>query len=133
MMKEEVTDLEHREDDRHIGTHIVADFWHCKYKDSAEALTKILINAAHASNATVLGSVSHQFEPEGATSLILLAESHISAHTWPEYDYIAIDIFTCGRNMEPEDAIDYLEKRLKPEKIDKRTVIRGKDKRDNKR
>lgn len=122
----------HREAQDHVGTHIVADFWRCDFKDNAEELNAILINAAHASNATVMGSVAHQFDPEGSTALVLLAESHISAHTWPEYGYIAIDIFTCGSNMRPEEAIAYLEKRLKPEKVEKKTVLRGKETADDK-
>ncbi|MFQ5705240.1 MAG: adenosylmethionine decarboxylase [Gemmatimonadales bacterium] len=62
---------------------------------------------AHA-NATLLHQVSHQFSPQGATALALLAESHISIHTWPELGYAAVDIFTCGRHAMPDQACEYL-------------------------
>ena len=128
-----IVKIAHREDKKRIGTHIVADFWDCDFNDNADHLRKLLINAAHVSNATVLGSVVHQFEPEGSTALVLLAESHISAHTWPEYGYIAIDIFTCGHNMKPEVAIDYLKAALKPKKIQKHTLSRGEDKKNDRK
>ena len=60
------------------------------------------------SNATVLNLISNKFEPQGVTAIALLAESHISVHTWPESNYCAVDIFTCGRNMMPELASQYL-------------------------
>ena len=122
-----MNDLEHREDKTYIGTHIVSDMWGCQTKLNAEYLRELLINAAHASNARILDSSVYQFEPEGETALLLLAESHISAHTWPEYDYIAIDIFTCGHNMKPDLAIDYLEKALKPTRIETKTIKRGEE------
>lgn len=123
---------EHREATKHIGTHIISDMWGCDFDDSAEKLTTFLINAAHASNSRILDISSHQFEPSGSTALLLLAESHISAHSWPEYDYIAIDIFTCGKNMQPELAIDYLEKALKPKRIETKKIVRGYDGKNNK-
>ena len=116
----------HRETNKHIGTHLVADFWDCDYKYDAERLCHLLINAAHVSNSTVLGSTFYQFEPTGCTALILLAESHISAHTWPEYNYIAIDIFTCGKNMKPQLAVEYLRSCLKPGRVEMETIRRGK-------
>ena len=59
-------------------------------------------------NATVLNLISNKFEPQGVTAIALLAESHISIHTWPESHYSAVDIFTCGQNMMPELASQYL-------------------------
>ena len=59
-------------------------------------------------NATVLNLISNKFEPQGVTAIALLAESHISIHTWPESNYSAVDIFTCGQNMMPELASQYL-------------------------
>ena len=57
---------------------------------------------------TLLQLVSHQFEPQGVTALALLAESHMSIHTWPENGYAAIDVFTCGRTATPEAACAFL-------------------------
>jgi S-adenosylmethionine decarboxylase len=119
---------EHTEDNNHIGRHLVSDMWHCKkLVDNVELLEKIMLNACHVANATILGVSSHKFEPQGVTVMVLLAESHISLHSWPEYNYVAIDVFTCGQNMDPKAAIDYLENRLKPSKIETRKIIRGKN------
>ena len=68
----------------------------------------ILSRAAKLANATVLNLISNKFEPQGVTVIALLAESHISIHTWPESNYSAVDIFTCGKNMMPELASQYL-------------------------
>jgi S-adenosylmethionine decarboxylase len=126
---EEIEHVEdHAEDTNHIGRHLVSDMWNCKkLSDNVEPLEKIMLNACHVANATILGVSSHKFEPQGVTVMVLLAESHISLHSWPEYDYVAIDVFTCGQNMNPQAAIDYLEERLKPSKIETRKIIRGKN------
>ena len=58
--------------------------------------------------ATVLNLISNKFEPQGVTAIALLAESHLSIHTWPEAHYSAVDIFTCGQNMKPEMSCKYL-------------------------
>ncbi|MFO0920420.1 MAG: adenosylmethionine decarboxylase [Candidatus Saccharimonadales bacterium] len=121
-----VADEEHTEDDRHIGRHLVSDMWKCqKLADDVESLEKIILNACHVANATILGVSSHKFEPQGVTVMVLLAESHISLHSWPEYNYVAIDVFTCGKDMDPQSAIDYLENCLKPEKVETKKIIRG--------
>lgn len=74
-----------------------------------EAMTQ----AADASGATLLGMVSHKFEPQGVTAVVLLSESHLSIHTWPEHGYAAIDAFTCGDHTNPEEACRSLRKALK--------------------
>jgi S-adenosylmethionine decarboxylase len=118
-------DFVHRESNDYIGTHILADFWGCRFNDGAETLMALLVNAAHASDARVIGTLVKQFDPQGATALVLLAESHISAHTWPEYDYIAFDIFTCGKSMNPQLAVEYLEKRFRPLRVEIKNIHRG--------
>ena len=67
-----------------------------------------LNNAAKLANAKVLNLVSNKFEPQGVTAIALLAESHLSIHTWPEVHYSAVDIFTCGQNMKPDLSCKYL-------------------------
>lgn len=63
-----------------------------------------LIVAAEAAGATLLQVSTHKFEPQGVTGFALLAESHISIHTWPEYEFAAIDSYTCGEHTNPESA-----------------------------
>ena len=72
--------------------------------DDEEFIKNALILAAEAAGATLLQVVTHKFDPQGVTGFALLAESHISIHTYPEYGYAAIDSFTCGEHTNPESA-----------------------------
>lgn len=97
-----------------IGQHLVAELCDCNknlINDRQFVETAISIAVAK-SGATLLKYIDHVFEPQGLTSLALLSESHISFHSYPEYDYAAVDIFTCG-NCSPEIALDYLSKAFK--------------------
>ena len=84
-----------------------------------------LNRAAKLAKATVLNLISNKFEPQGVTAIALLAESHISIHTWPESKYSAVDIFTCGQNMKPELASKYLIDTLKAEEHFLRVIKRN--------
>ncbi len=80
-----------------IGRHVLVDFFDCAERADADGLTLRLTAAAEAAGATILGGGQHDFaENDGATAFLMLAESHISAHTWPEHGVVAIDIFICG-------------------------------------
>ena len=72
-----------------------------------------MTKAAEAANATLLSISSKKFDPQGVTAVVLLSESHLSIHTWPEYGYAAIDAFTCGDRTDPEKACDFLLKTFK--------------------
>ena len=94
----------------HQSKHLLLELYRCdseKLNDES-FLRSILNRAAKLANATVLNLISNKFEPQGVTAIALLAESHISIHTWPESNYSAVDIFTCGQNMMPELASQYL-------------------------
>ncbi|HEX7056262.1 MAG TPA: adenosylmethionine decarboxylase, partial [Bacilli bacterium] len=84
-----------------------------------------LVEAAEASGATVLSVQSKQFEPQGATVLVMLSESHLSIHTYPEKGFAAIDCYTCGETVDPQVAVDCLVSVLKPEKVYAKKLIRG--------
>ena len=68
---------------------------------------------------------SKQFEPQGATVLVMLSESHLSIHTYPERGFAAIDCYTCGETVDPQLAIDYLVSVLRPEKVFAKKLTRG--------
>ena len=100
-------------DDRkmsHQSKHLLLELYRCDYeKLNDESFLRCTLNkASKLAKATVLNLISNKFEPQGVTAIALLAESHISIHTWPESHYSAIDIFTCGQNMLPELASQYL-------------------------
>ena len=90
--------------------HYLLELYRCDYEklNDESFLRCTLNNAAKLANAKVLNLVSNKFEPQGVTAIALLAESHLSIHTWPEEHYSAVDIFTCGQNMRPEISCKYL-------------------------
>lgn len=67
-----------------------------------------MVGAAKAANATIVDVSFHEFNPFGISGMVIIAESHLSIHTWPEYNYAAVDIFTCGDVINPGDAARYL-------------------------
>jgi S-adenosylmethionine decarboxylase len=108
-----------------LGIHLIADFWFGKKIEDPKELKKILIEAAKKSGNVPLKFSYHKFNPHGLTGVLLLAESHIAFHSWPEFGYLAIDIFSCGKNAKPEEALKYLKKVLKPNKIEVSVIKRG--------
>ena len=104
---------------------MIAEFWNGKVIENEKELKEILIKAVKKANCIPLKTVIHKFKPQGITGVVLLAESHIALHSWPEYDYIAIDIFTCGDRALPEKALDYLNAVLKPQKVEIQKIDRG--------
>ncbi len=109
----------------YAGIHIIAEFWGGKIIEDTKKIKDILIKTAEVSRNTSLGVKIHKFFPQGVTAFILLAESHISIHTWPERNYVAIDIFSCGKNSQPYKGLDYLKEEFRPEKTRIQEIRRG--------
>jgi len=111
----------------HQSKHLLLELYRCdREKLNDESFLRcILSRAAKLVNATVLNLISNKFEPQGVTAIALLAESHISIHTWPESNYSAVDIFTCGKNMLPELASQSLIEALKAEEHFLRVIERN--------
>ena len=95
-----------------VGRHCILELYQCDHaKLNDEAFIRTTITAsAKIAGATLINLVTHSFKPQGVTGLALLAESHISIHTWPEIGYAAIDVFTCGDHTMPEKACKLLSK-----------------------
>lgn len=110
-----------------IGKHILAEFYGCSGEDldNPELLEINMIAAANEAKATVCNVSTHEFEPQGFTCLLLLAESHMSIHTYPELGYAALDFFTCGNEADPELALEYLISVLKPVDVEINRFERG--------
>ncbi len=115
-----------KKEDEHkpLGRHIIADFFGSKNIDDPDYIEKALRDAAAASGATVLGYKFHRFSPQGVTGYLLLAESHISIHTWPEHGYAAIDVFTCG-DMDPRPAFLLMKERFDSSSFKTVEIMRG--------
>ena len=111
----------------HQSKHLLLELYRCNYeKLNDESFLRCTLNrASKLAKATVLNLISNKFEPQGVTAIALLAESHISIHTWPESNYSAVDIFTCGQNMLPELASQYLIEALKAEEHSLRVIERN--------
>jgi S-adenosylmethionine decarboxylase len=111
----------------HQSKHLLLELYRCdSEKLNDESFLRCTLNrAAKLAKATVLNLISNKFEPQGVTAIALLAESHISIHTWPESNYSAVDIFTCGQNMMPELASQYLIESLMAEEHSLRLIERN--------
>ena len=111
----------------HQSKHLLLELYNCDYeKLNDECFLRCILNrAAKLANATVLNLISNKFDPQGVTAIALLAESHISIHTWPESNYSAVDIFTCGQNMMPELASQYLIESLMAKEHSLRVIERN--------
>ncbi len=108
-----------------LGSHVIAGFFGCTNISDPVLVEHILIDAAKAARATVLSSHMHDFgEHMGVTGVVILAESHISIHSWPEHGYAAIDIFMCG-SADPYLAIEKLKQEFLPERVEIDDLKRG--------
>ncbi len=98
-----------------LGKHLLLELKDCDREvlNDLGFLKGILSAAASEAGATVLGESFHQFKPQGVSGVVVIAESHLFIHTWPEHGYAAVDIFTCGDSVQPEKAAQILIRELK--------------------
>lgn len=109
-----------------LGNHAIGELKSCKFiPTNPELIEAVLKVSAHRMKATLLEVKVHTFPNGGITALAFLAESHISIHTWPEYGYVAIDIFYCGQEANLNKAVSTLFNFFQPEKIDFTCLERG--------
>ncbi len=97
-----------------LGRHVIAELSNCNPDILAdlEKVQQSMIKAAKLAGAQVREVAFHRFQPQGISGVIVIAESHLSIHTWPELGYAAVDIYTCGNTTDPESAIPFLQKEL---------------------
>lgn len=107
------------------GTHIIADFWGASQLDNLQLMEQALREGVEAAKATLLHIHLHHFTPNGGISgVAVLAESHISVHSWPERNYAAFDVFMCG-DSDPAAAIDVLKQAFQPSEVRLDNLLRG--------
>lgn len=108
------------------GTHLLLDLWGAKHLDEIDRMEQAMRDCVEACGATLLHIHLHHFSPSGGISgVAVLAESHISVHTWPERDYAAFDVFMCG-DAQPENSISVLKRAFFPQRIEVNEELRGK-------
>ena len=97
-----------------LGKHLLLEMKDCNREiiKDIKIVESALIEAAKLAKATIIGTSFHQFSPFGISGMVIIAESHLSIHTWPEYGYAAVDIFTCGDLIKPEVAAQYIIERF---------------------
>ncbi len=109
-----------------VGKHCILELYECndtKLNDEAFIRETITV-ASKSAGATLLNLITHKFSPQGVTGLALLAESHMSIHTWPESSYAAVDVFTCGDHTMPEKACFFLKKEFQAKHHSMKVFVR---------
>ena len=97
-----------------LGRHILIELHDCDRQalNDLDLIREVMLKAAVDCGAVVMGESFHRFSPQGVSGVVVIAESHISIHTWPEYGYAAADVFTCGTSVNPDIAAEVLIERL---------------------
>ncbi len=110
-----------------LGRHVLLEAYGCKAEvlDSVKGVEKTMIDAALAAGAEIREVAFHKFSPQGVSGVVVISESHLAIHTWPELGYAAIDVFTCGESVNPWDAVNYLIEMFGAESVTANEVKRG--------
>ena len=110
-----------------LGRHLIVELADCNRSvlNNQPLLEECFKEAVRRSGATIVKSVFHQYNPQGISGVIVIAESHISIHTWPEYGYAAVDFFTCGDSVDPHKAFEYVKASLESKDAHVVEMMRG--------
>ena len=110
-----------------LGRHLLLELFDCDSDaiNNLEAVKSALVEAAKRAQATIVDVVFHEFNPFGVSGVVVITESHLSIHTWPEYRYAAVDIFSCGDMLKPEVAARYLVEQFAAERTSVIEMQRG--------
>ncbi len=110
-----------------VGTHLLLELRQCNPRllDDLEFVKETMVAAAKLMDAQIIGESFHRFKPQGVTGVLAIAESHLSIHTWPELDYAAADIFTCGLSQDPRAAAQVIIDRMESKDSSIQIIKRG--------
>ncbi len=111
----------------YLGRHVLAEFFECDSNvlNNPELVEKYMVEAALECGATIVQKCFHLFAPHGVSGVIIISESHLAIHTWPELGYAAVDLFTCGEACDPKVAYEYLKKCFNSKDADFKQLNRG--------
>ena len=112
---------------RSLGNQIVAEFYGCDRGrlDDVDFIEQAMVDAAQIAGATIVSRAFHHFSPHGVSGAVIIAESHLAVHTWPEYGYAAVDLFTCGDDILAVAAFDHLREMFAANQISTMEIHRG--------
>ncbi len=110
-----------------LGKQVLAEFYGCCVEtiNNKDIIRDSMIEAAKVAKATIVADVFHEFNPHGISGVVVIAESHIAIHSWPEHQCTSIDIFTCSDDMDPLAAVEFLKTIFKAQKVEVKTIPRG--------
>jgi S-adenosylmethionine decarboxylase proenzyme len=108
-----------------LGQHMLIELWEAELLDDVNAGEDALVATVRATGATLLDTRMVPFPNGGYSGVCILAESHLTIHTWPEHGYAAIDMFTCGPNMDYDAGLEMLTRHFRPGRIQVQTIERG--------
>jgi S-adenosylmethionine decarboxylase len=110
-----------------LGRHVLLELKQCDRDvlDDIGEIREILLGAAERAKAKVVGESFHQFSPQGVSGVVIIAESHLSIHTWPEWSYAAVDIFTCGDSANIDEAVESMTRSLSCQNLSVLEISRG--------
>ncbi|SFM07742.1 adenosylmethionine decarboxylase proenzyme [Gracilibacillus orientalis] len=110
-----------------MGRHVIAELWECNIEmlNDMDRLEKIFVNAALKAGAEVREVAFHKFAPFGVSGVVIISESHLTIHSFPEHGYASIDVYTCGDIIDPNVAVAYIEEQLEAKSTEKLEVPRG--------
>ena len=111
----------------YLGKHILAELYNCDYDilNDEKLIEKIMTKSAGKIGATIIGTKFHKFSPYGVSGVVVIAESHLTIHTWPELNYAAVDVFTCSSKINPKEACNYIYQGLKANNMKIKLIKRG--------
>ncbi len=110
-----------------LGRHILAEFYGCPPEklNNTDLIKQDMVAAALEAGAEVMETVFHRFSPQGVSGVVVISESHLAVHTWPEFGYAAVDVFTCGQTVDPWISCDYLKQKFSAKNMTAREIKRG--------
>ncbi len=97
-----------------LGHHVLVEMYRCdnEFLNDPKYLEKILSEAAYLAGATIVNQVFHRFNPHGVSGVVVISESHLTIHTWPEYGYASLDLYTCGNQIDSHKALNYIRNKI---------------------
>ncbi len=110
-----------------LGRQFIVELYGCDKTilDDPIRLKHVLTEAIRKSGATIIKPFFHQFSPHGVSGIVVIAESHVAIHTWPEFSYCALDIFTCGYQVKPETILEHIRRHFSARSLSVMEVKRG--------
>ncbi len=110
-----------------LGRQILVEFYDCNRDilNGEDLIRDILLEGVRRSGATIVSDTFHTFSPHGVSGVVVIAESHVAIHTWPEHGYAAVDVFTCGETIDPWVIQKYLETEFEAGNVSSMEMKRG--------